>query len=91
MSFRFALLASCTCVLALPAAAQTRGEPEAATKMLNRVTVVDCDAEEIDGALDGPALERIPADSRLAHNSLIRVRVDFKAKALASVAEMPAR
>jgi hypothetical protein len=53
-----------------------------------RVTVMDLEGDLIEGTGDRPDLESIDAAPHAQHESLIRVRQDFRAEAMESVSAL---
>ena len=60
-------------------------EPE---PKLRKVTTIDFEDDTVDGALVRPDGEQVQARQRVKHGNLIRVRTEFKARALQSVGEL---
>jgi hypothetical protein len=70
---------------ALPALAQ-RAAAEAARPQ--RVTVMELEEDLIEGAADRPDAEPIVATHRAQQESMVRVREEFRDKAMQSVGEL---
>jgi hypothetical protein len=76
-----ALLAIAVLSFGLSAWAQRGPEPAAQPQ---RVTVMDLEGDLIEGTSDRPDLESVTTAPKAWHDSLIRVRQDFRAEAMQS-------
>ena len=76
-----ALLAIAALSFGASAFAQRGPEPAPAAQ---RVTVMDLEGDLIEGTGDRPDVEPVTSSPRARHESLIRVRQDFRAQAMQS-------
>jgi hypothetical protein len=79
------LLAIAALSFGFSAWAQRGPEPSAAAQ---RVTVMDLEGDLIEGTSDRPDVEPVTAAPRARHESLIRVRQDFRARVLQSASAL---
>lgn len=74
--------------LSLGASAFAQRGPQPAPAAAQRVTVMDLEGDLIEGTGDRPDVEPVTAAHRARHESLIRVRQDFRAEAMQSASAL---